>query len=1086
MLFAATVRTKRSMPTEARHIVDLLVEQLYKLSSTQINLPAAHADYLIKWGRLMIPNEHLYYDDKGGLGREDEPHISVLYGLTGAEPSPKLLELIRKTPPFTVKLTSVTLFDNNPDYDVVKFDVDSDELKALSDAIRQACPNENKFPEFHGHATVAYVKKGRALDVAGNYPFQQNPPISAEFEVNEIIFKPAGDSGDPNRKPIRIPLNRYRQEAEDPKAVFKKIPRPPDFTFRSEGSVVLITPNHPDADKWLHDTCPEDAQFFGGSMVVEPRYMTGVAIAMADDGWITNVTLHQEAEDPKKVFKALPRAKEHVIAWQDVYGKTHCVTMPAATRAWPDMSLADAKAKVRSYSGFKRIVRAKTRVIEETEDNKKMANVGAPIEDPKIVLKKAKEAKSRKDNGGVQVLPPTRGRLLPARPVRLMGEAETPQMAMKLKRITRALMFKHVPEGFYFRSPWYPLVKKQLDPESGCNAVTADLDMVRPLKFPPDYWVFPVEWTTNDITTGQRIESLTESRSAPQERTVYGPEGLDEAEDPKATFRLAKAANKKWVMTRVTDAYGNALRDVHYLHYYGKAIDGPPVASWTYNFTQATQFSSEAEAWQTMRDCFGDDLLYFKGGVSADPLNPIDVNPQRFKPRHEAEDPKATLKQSAQDVFVVWAYYAGVPYFLRLEKRWGDITYMWAQEQHMASRFRTQEAAQAFKDEFYPGEDHNIRVSTMGQALAYRGESEDPRAFLMKHSRALTRFDAIPVGTLFMTKSRKFHYRKVSDTEMEDLGDGTIMAAGRGWLEVIPESEDPKHFLKTVAGTLPEKRFRVNWLDQHGNIHYTSFGVPSEEIAIEHLKHNLAHNWSRAYELADIICVDDISSLKEAEDPKQAFRKATRQLLRPRLYKNVPDGFFFKFNHEDPTVCVKRGGEAFRVDNMVNPYWSKSMVNDVYVCYPASWSYEKIKAHSRHISRHPEAFKEAEDPKRVFRQLGQMVEIPLKGPGIIMGRWKGGSSDSAWSYWGDFPEGWGWSPRLNDATVLRHNQLRPTIERIQRESPDQALRVLPVHNRPRLEAREASPFDLLKFPTDASVLAAKLLDLEHDVKPAVL
>jgi hypothetical protein len=38
----------------------------------------------------------------------------------------------------------------------------------------------------------------------------------------------------------------------------------------------------------------------------------------------------------------------------------------------------------------------------------------------------------------------------------------------------------------------------------------------------------------------------------------------------------------------------------------------------------------------------------------------------------------------------------------------------------------------------------------------------------------------------------------------------------------------------------------------------------------------------------------------------------------------------------------------------------------------------------------------------------------------------------------------------------------------------------------RVEARERDPFDLLKWPTDASVLVAKLLDLEHDVKPAVL
>lgn len=219
----ALINTRKFMLIKARNVVDLLVEEHYKLSSTQVNLPVALADYCLKWGREMIPDDDLYYDEKGGLGREDEMHVTLLYGLKGSAPTPELLKLIRETPPFTARLTSVTKFDNNPGYDVVKFDVESDEMKSLSDAIRQACPNENKFPVWKGHVTLAYVKKGKVPDIEGNYPFAQNPPVPPEFEVNEVIFKPAGDSEDPNRKPIRIPLNRYKKEAEDPKAVFRKV-----------------------------------------------------------------------------------------------------------------------------------------------------------------------------------------------------------------------------------------------------------------------------------------------------------------------------------------------------------------------------------------------------------------------------------------------------------------------------------------------------------------------------------------------------------------------------------------------------------------------------------------------------------------------------------------------------------------------------------------------------------------------------------------------------------------------------------------------------------------------------------------------
>src|SRR5271157_3194794 len=209
---------------KARNIIEqMLAEDVYKLSSTQVNLPVALADYVINWGREMIPDDDLYYDEKGNLGRESEMHVTLLYGLVGAKPSKELLKLVRETLPFTVKLTSVTKFDNNPDYDVVKFDVESDEMKSLSDAIHQACQNENKFPVWKGHVTLAYVKKGKVPDIEGNYPFLQDPPVSPEFEVNEVIFKPAGDSEDPKRKPIRIPLNRYKKEAEDPKTVFRKV-----------------------------------------------------------------------------------------------------------------------------------------------------------------------------------------------------------------------------------------------------------------------------------------------------------------------------------------------------------------------------------------------------------------------------------------------------------------------------------------------------------------------------------------------------------------------------------------------------------------------------------------------------------------------------------------------------------------------------------------------------------------------------------------------------------------------------------------------------------------------------------------------
>ena len=153
----------------------LLQEQLYKLSSTQINLPAAHADYIVQWGRTQIPDTVLYYDDKGGLGRETEIHITLLYGIKEKELNAEALALLTKTPPFTVRLTRIGQFTNEK-YDVVYIEVFSQELEELNAALRQVCDHESTHPKFHPHVTIAYVKPGSCNDLAGLDPFTEFSP----------------------------------------------------------------------------------------------------------------------------------------------------------------------------------------------------------------------------------------------------------------------------------------------------------------------------------------------------------------------------------------------------------------------------------------------------------------------------------------------------------------------------------------------------------------------------------------------------------------------------------------------------------------------------------------------------------------------------------------------------------------------------------------------------------------------------------------------------------------------------------------------------------------------------------------------
>ncbi len=213
-LKASFVTERNGISRAARCLVAALLEDVYKYSSTQINVPAPLADFVIKWGRKYVPEDALYYDPEGGCGRETEPHITVLYGLTEAEPTKELLDLVRQTRPFTVRLGPVSLFTEHKDYDVVKFGVASDDLHVLSDAIRAACPNENKYPDYQPHCTVAYCKKDTAKDLAGVYPFETDPPIPNEFEAAELVFSAAGDDANAQRLQRTLPFNRYRQEVQ--------------------------------------------------------------------------------------------------------------------------------------------------------------------------------------------------------------------------------------------------------------------------------------------------------------------------------------------------------------------------------------------------------------------------------------------------------------------------------------------------------------------------------------------------------------------------------------------------------------------------------------------------------------------------------------------------------------------------------------------------------------------------------------------------------------------------------------------------------------------------------------------------------
>lgn len=127
-----------------------------------------------------INDDELYDPDE--LGKEDETHCTVLYGIDDPNISADdIKELTKNVEPFPIYLSSISIFDNE-EFDVLKFDVESDELHGLHNMIADNTPHEKLYPKYHPHVTIAYLKKGEGEKYTKNL----KKPI--KLLVKELYF----------------------------------------------------------------------------------------------------------------------------------------------------------------------------------------------------------------------------------------------------------------------------------------------------------------------------------------------------------------------------------------------------------------------------------------------------------------------------------------------------------------------------------------------------------------------------------------------------------------------------------------------------------------------------------------------------------------------------------------------------------------------------------------------------------------------------------------------------------------------------------------------------------------------------------
>jgi 2'-5' RNA ligase len=165
-------------------------------------------------GKDNTEDEDLFDNEEKEYGREIEPHVTVLYGLLDDEiEEDEVVTLLSMIQCPTVKCTEISIFENK-EYDVLKWDVESDELNILNKVFTCMFPYESNYPDYHAHSTIAYLKSGKGK----KYTDKPEEPI--EKKIDYWVYSKADGTkikivpGEKNAENVseRLLLSKMRME----------------------------------------------------------------------------------------------------------------------------------------------------------------------------------------------------------------------------------------------------------------------------------------------------------------------------------------------------------------------------------------------------------------------------------------------------------------------------------------------------------------------------------------------------------------------------------------------------------------------------------------------------------------------------------------------------------------------------------------------------------------------------------------------------------------------------------------------------------------------------------------------------------
>tara|TARA_R110002020_G_scaffold90534_27_gene220521 strand:+ start:7861 stop:8403 length:543 start_codon:yes stop_codon:yes gene_type:complete len=136
-------------------VSELLSEEEYKYEYSCVMCDLTDPLLLNKMKHIV---DSVPYEALADYGREYESHITALYGIHTNNVDVIKGKMSDTKTPFKFKFKGLSLFENE-DFDVLKFDIESEDLINLNKKLREL-DYTSSYKDYKPHLTVAYVKSG--------------------------------------------------------------------------------------------------------------------------------------------------------------------------------------------------------------------------------------------------------------------------------------------------------------------------------------------------------------------------------------------------------------------------------------------------------------------------------------------------------------------------------------------------------------------------------------------------------------------------------------------------------------------------------------------------------------------------------------------------------------------------------------------------------------------------------------------------------------------------------------------------------------------------------------------------------------